>query len=450
MARAFAGIFMVAILLASCSADSPSTSVVGDATTAGEVTPSVATTETQPSLETSSADCGPIDGTPWEPGPESEMVTLIEDEGLTVRGAVYPRPDYEGRPWSQWGQGIVLADGRYLSAIGDHLGADGDSFVYEYDPETGTLTQIIDVLSLVDHVPGEWGFGKVHGQMVAGPCDDVLFATYWGSRKELTYTDSYGGDRLFRIDPDAEAVEDLGVLGEERGVPSLASWPAGGLVYAEAVDPTRSPNGGEFVVLDADSGDVVFSDGETSHVGFRAMAVDASGRAYFSVGEGRLAVFDPATNSVAEYPGELPGGWLRAATAPSPDGTIFAVTREPDIVFSMTPEGDVTTLGDARGYVASMVADPEGETIYYVPDAHGRSFMQGTPLIAVDTQTGEDRVVVEMNAAAEEILGVRLGGSYNVAMSADGGTIYVGMNAAPVSENNGGFGEVVLLEITLP
>jgi len=141
---------------------------------------------------------------------------------------------------------------------------------------------------------------------------------------------------------------------------------------------------------------------------------------------------------------------LRAATDPAPDGTIFAVTREPDVLFSMTPDGDVNELGPARGYVASMVADPEGETVYYVPDAHGRSFMQGTPLIAVDTETGEDRVVVEMNDAAEEMLGVRLGGSYNVAITPDGGTIYVGMNAGPLSDDGGGFGEVVLLEITLP
>ena len=378
------------------------------------------------------------------------MVTLIDDGGLVVRGALYPRPDYAGKPWSQWGQGIILGDGRYLSAIGDHHGADGNSFVYEYDPASGVLTQIIDVLSLTDHVSGDWGYGKVHGQMVAGPCNDVLFGTYWGTRKDLVYNDSYAGDRLFRIDPATATVEDLGVLAEARGLPSMASWPSGGLIYAEAVDPTQSPKDGEFVAVDAKSGEVVFSDGDTSHVGFRAMAVDAEGRAYFSVGEGQLAVFDPSTLSVSEYPGVLPGGWLRAATAPAPDGTIFAVTREPDVLFSMTPDGDVSELVAARGYIASMVADPEGETVYYVPDAHGRSFMQGTPLIAVDTQTGEDRVVVEMNAAAEDVLGVRLGGSYNVAITPDGGTIYVGMNAGPVSGDGGSFGEVVLLEITLP
>lgn len=379
------------------------------------------------------------------------MTSLIEDGGLTVRAALYPHPDYRGKPWSQWGQGVVLADGRHYSAVGDHLGVDGNTFIYEYDPDSDSLAPIIDVLDQIDHVPGEWGFGKVHGQIVAGPCDDLYFATYWGNRRDIVYTDAYGGDRLFRIDPDAETVSDLGVLMAERGVPSLASWPAGGLVYAETVDPTRSPNQGEFVVFDANTGEVVFSDDETSHVGFRSIAVDDAGRAYFSKGDGELAVFDPATSEISDFGGTLPGGWLRAATAPAPDGTIYAATREPDIVFAMNPSGEVTELGPARGYIASLVVDPSGSTVYYVPEAHGRSYRQGTPLIAVDTETGEESVVVEMNDAAEETLGVRLGGTYNMAISEDGKTLYIGMNVGPLADDaDSGFGEVALLIVELP
>ena len=58
----------------------------------------------------------------------SVPLTRIHDEdGITIDLAIYPHPDYEGNPWSQWGQGIVAPTGRYYSAIGDHLGADGNS-----------------------------------------------------------------------------------------------------------------------------------------------------------------------------------------------------------------------------------------------------------------------------------------------------------------------------------
>src|SRR5947207_15582695 len=67
-----------------------------------------------------------------------------------VRLMRYPRPDTPGN-WSQWGQGLVLAGGRFVSAIGDELGADGNSFVYVYDPATNQITRTDDVLSHVEH-----------------------------------------------------------------------------------------------------------------------------------------------------------------------------------------------------------------------------------------------------------------------------------------------------------
>jgi hypothetical protein len=68
-------------------------------------------------------------------------VQRIHDaDGITIDAAVYPHPDYIGNPWSQWGQGIVGPNGVYYSAIGDHLGADGNSYVYTYDPASGSLT----------------------------------------------------------------------------------------------------------------------------------------------------------------------------------------------------------------------------------------------------------------------------------------------------------------------
>ena len=103
--------------------------------------------------------------TPFTDGPTVEAKT-ISSKGPTVRAAIYPHPDHEGNPWSQWGQGLALADGRFFSAIGDHPGKDGNSYLYEYDADTNSLRQIADAQHVVGHEAGAWGYGKIHAQIV--------------------------------------------------------------------------------------------------------------------------------------------------------------------------------------------------------------------------------------------------------------------------------------------
>lgn len=379
----------------------------------------------------------------WDADVTAQAVTLLETDDVVVDAVVYPRPDYEGRPWSQWGQGIALDDGRFLSAIGDHLGRDGNSYIYEYDPASRQMIRIADALSLTPHVDGDWGYGKIHAQMVAGPCDDVLVTTYWGSRRDLTFTETYRGDVLFRLDPADRTIENLGPLVESHGVPSLAST-ASGLLYAEAIDPLGPPGTpvGQFVAFDPASGETVFADTDPSHIGYRSIAVDAAGRAYYSAGGGELTVYDPASNSASGFGATMPGEFLRAVTPPTSSGSIIGVTQDPAVFFTLDPAGSITTLGEAQGYTTSLGLSVDESEVYYVPDAHGGSWQLGTPLIAVDTATGDQRVVVELNDAAESALGLRLGGTYSVATH--GETIYIGMNAGDPGSDREAFGEVVL------
>ena len=82
-----------------------------------------------------------------------------------------------------------------------------------------------------------------------------------------------------------------------------------------------------------------------------------------------------------------------------------------------------------------------------MPGAHGNSADWGAALMAVDTTTGEEKVVAELNPLVEEALGYTVGGTYNVAVSSDGDTLYLGVN---VSEDDSGFGEVALPVLDLP
>jgi hypothetical protein len=200
------------------------------------------------------------------------------------------------------------------------------------------------------------------------------------------------------------------------------------------------------VVLNEAGAEVFRTD--TGHVGFRSMAVDAKGRAMFSTGGGELAVYDPAVNDVVGAITDLPGDWLRAATQPAPDGTIYGVTRNPDTLFSLAPDGTVRDLGPVRGYTTSLAMSPSGDTLYYVPYAHGGAWREGTPIMAVDAATGTETVLATVNTAAEELLGLTLGGTYNVAASRDGTTLFIGMNSGVVGAKDA-FGTVVLLIVHL-
>ena len=393
---------------------------------------------------------------PSGPANALEVVQAAAEGRPEIAMVRYPRPDRPPggtNPWSQWGQGLVLADGRFVSALGDHRGADGNSYLFVFDPKTRQLTRFADVLSHVQHTPGDWGYGKIHAQMVPGPCGDVYLATYWGSRTDLAYTDGYRGDLLFRLDPSDLSLQSLGAPVAEHGIPSLASRGRNGLVYGEATlpeapDPERGHDQGAFFVYDVRRKQVVFRSDDPSHAEFRNILLDAKGRAYVAGENGELLVYERRAAALRPLDQRLPGGgYLRASTAPAPDGTVYGVTENPEELFAMAEDGTIRDLGKAKGYTASLVLDPDGSRFFYVPGAHGDAYEQGTPVIAVDTSTGEQTVVAELNDLAEQHLGLTLGGSYSVAIDPKGTTLYVGLNAGETRDEP--WGEVVLAVVKL-
>jgi hypothetical protein len=395
-------------------------------------------------------------------GPSAEAVVVQQADADRPGVALvrYPRPDRAPggtNPWSQWGQALVLRDGRVLSAMGDHQGRNGNSYVFVYDPETKRLTRFGDVLSHVDHRDGAWGYGKIHGQIVAGRCGEAFFATYWGSPTGLEYGDGYTGDLVFRIDTSTLSIEPLGVPVPEHGVPSLAGFGRDELVYGEAVDPhsgeARDQQRGELFVYDTVKRKTIFRSSDRTNALFRNIMIDGRGRAYVADADGKLLVYEKGASELRPAGVQLPGGgWLRASTKPAPDGTVYGVTQGLDEdsywLFALQPDMAVRSLGKARGYTASLALDARGSRLYYVPGAHGDSYETGTPVMAVDTRTGEQDVLVELNRLAEDELGLTLGGSYSVAFDAKRRVLYVGLNAG-VSRDDP-WGEVALAVISLP
>ncbi|MGH9051370.1 MAG: hypothetical protein ACRDY4_16685 [Acidimicrobiia bacterium] len=437
-------LFVAALVVAGACASAPES---GD----GEPAPDAAV-----STDEARGDrCDPA-GEPAQPsGPGADAVTLQQGNGESpaVEAVVYPRPDYDGDPWSQWGQGLVLADGRFVSGIGDHLGRNGNSYFFVYDPERGRITRFTDVLSQVEHEDGEWGYGKIHGQIVAGACGEAYVGTYWGTDQGIEFGRSYRGDLLLRLDTATLELDALGAPLSEHGIPSLAGPGPEDLVYGEAVVPapeeTAGSKQGAFFAYDTAAGEVAFRADDERLNGFRNIIVTDDGTAYVSAVGSRLLVYEPGAQELRMHPEPLPGGFLRASTRPAPDGTVYGVTERPANLFALRPDGAIDDLGAAEGYTASLALHPDGDRFFYVPGAHGDSAeLGGTPLIAVDTETGEHTTVVELNELAEQELGLTLGGSYSVAVDPSGDRVYVSLNAG--ADRTEPWGEVVLVVVDLP
>ncbi|MEZ5409722.1 MAG: hypothetical protein R2761_16965 [Acidimicrobiales bacterium] len=380
-------------------------------------------------------------------GPKAELTTL--QESPYIGAAVYPRPDYEGNPWSQWGQAIVLADGRVVAGIGDHLGVDGNSYLFVYDPDERTLTRFADVASAVSHRSGEWGFGKIHSQMVDPGDGGVYFSTYWGSRRGLTYSGSYQGDVLFRIDQATLALQPVSVPVPRHGTPSLAT-DGRGLIFGEPVDPLvpedQFPAGGS-MVFDVRTGSVTTFPDDPARDVFRNIMVGTDGSAWFAGDGGTLLRYDPATERLSPADAVLAAG-LRASTAPDDDGVVYGVTEQPYRFFSFGPGGEVRDLSAPLSYTTSLALLPDGSAFLHVPGAHGDGGSLGAPLIAVDTDTGQQTTLVELADLVSRKLGLRLGGTYSVTVDPVRGEAQIGFNAGLAGGE--AWGEVVFVVVELP
>lgn len=382
-------------------------------------------------------------------GPQRQAAVTVEQADFesavvaSVHVARYPHPDYMGKPWTDWGQGIVLADGRYISGLGDHLGEDGNGYLYSYDPRDQELVQFADILGVLGQEPGHWGYGKLHSQMVRGYDGGIYFASYRGNRRGIRFDDVYDGDFLFRLDPDSLAVLPLTVPMPRHGIPSLATSNDGRLLYGEAVDPD---NKAAFFVYDIAAQAVVSRIHSEDHAVLRSILVGPDGAVYVSSNDDRLLRLEG--DELVFHDQRLPEPLLRAATLAASNGVTYGATRGTPIFFAIDSTGAVVTLSEGLAYTASLALNLEETGFYYMPDAHGGAFRRGAPLIEVDGETGAQTTIVELDPIAREHLGMKVGGSYSIAVDEQRRRVFVTVNIGP-DEARDGFGEVALFIITL-
>lgn len=367
-------------------------------------------------------------------------------EGVTVAKAAptidfmyFPGQTYPGKPWSNWGDGVA-ANGKYYTAIGDHLAPVGNAFVFEYDPDKKALRQLVDVRKLLNLPEGHYTPGKIHSRLDLGKDGWLYFSTHRGSEGVTTAANHYTGDWIIRCEPatgKAEVVAHAPVA--KHSIPCSILDPDRLIFYGgTAAGREVKDEGVRFLAYDVKNRKALYTgpDGPARYMIFAR----STGRVYYTTaGEkdaaGQLVRFDPTRAGPPEkIAGEI---GIRAATEETPQGVVYTVSqgqggRDAHIYAFDVKTEKVTDLGPAAAasntYVASLDADPTGRFLYYVPGAHGGGDRDGSAVVQFDTRTRARKVIAFLHPFYQQKYGCTPVGTYSTAVDAKGDKLYVTWN----------------------
>lgn len=348
----------------------------------------------------------------------------------TIDFLYYGEQTYPGKPWSVWGDGCV-ANGKYYSAIGDHLAPQGNAFVFEYDPQSKTQRTLVNVKKLLKMPEGHYAPGKVHSRIDMGSDGYLYFATHRGSTRVTTDEYHYKGDWIIRHHPGTGKTE-LVTQGPvpKHCIPTSVLDPDrlifyGGTAAGNRTDPDM------FFAYDVGKGKVLHTakNGPYRYIIFSK----STGRVYYcNEDEGPLMRYDPATG---QPPQRIEGAiGLRAATQETADGYVYTVSTRGDGTLWRfnTKTEKIDKIGDAavasQTYVTSLDADPTGRFLYYIPGAHGGAERDGSPVVQFDTKTRTKKVIAFIHPFYKEKYGYTPLGTFGSAVSEDGSKLYITWN----------------------
>jgi hypothetical protein len=363
----------------------------------------------------------------------------------------------KGTLWSSWGDGCVARSGKYYTSVGDHLGIDANSYVYEYDPMTRVLRRVVDVLRAIMHMLGLYGHGKIHAGIHEAADGTLYFATYWGKPKEVekAFTKGFEGSLLLRYDPKTGKTVNLGAIAPKQGLPASYFDARRQLVYFHAVYE------GDITVFDLAGGKVKFHGGRDVSEARRTFFGDSQGRTYFSGADDALHYYDPDKNQLAKTLAKLPsspgakkGDTLRAAAQrPAKNGVCYGMTAAGRL-FAFDPAGQtVKDLGpniQTGDYSAVMAISPDDKYLYYAPGAHGSGGKKhGAAVVQYEIATGRRKVLAFLQQPLLERLKWQIGGTYNLQIDPKGETLYCTFNGAAPG-NRSSFGQPAVVVIHIP
>ena len=371
----------------------------------------------------------------------AEGVTIAK-EAPTIDFAYVPGQTYKGKIWSVWGDS-TFANGKYYTAFGDHDAPGGNAFIYEYDPAKKSFRLICDIKKLLNLKEGMYVPGKVHTTLTMGSDGWIYFATHRGSTGITSTAQGYNGDWIIRCHPESAKSEIVaeGVV-RKHSIPTGFLDPKRMIFYAGTAPPTADKTAKiHFFAYDVVNKKVLcdVEDGPS-----RAMIFSKStGKVWYNESKGdKLMRWDPAKGgNPVEVKGQI---GLRAASEETVDGFVYTVSNrakgdDVELYKFNTKNEEIEKIGPLQVgvnmYITSLDVDPTGRYIYYIPGAHGGADKDGSPVVQYDLKTKTRKVIAFLNPYYKETYGASPMGTYSVALSDKGDTLFVTWNTNRGSKN---------------
>ncbi|MFP6762911.1 MAG: DUF2920 family protein [Planctomycetaceae bacterium] len=341
------------------------------------------------------------------------------------------------RLWSSWGDIAVAADGRVYCGIGDHgddAGGDARCFLYCWDPPARTLTQIVDMNQVVPPQPGQPAWSKVHAKIDQAADGKIYFsctlnAGQRAGNPNYRWTRELPGAQLYCYDPATGATR------------VAANLPPGRCTATSRLDRARNlwwchleaGQGDALYGLNLSTGQVVFQSTDGAVAFNRNFALLRDGSILFNATAEQPGLLRSPAHPIQHLNTSLPGSpGMRCSTRESRDQFIYGCTHGTHQLFRFhTGRQQFEQLGSnwlTGQYTTVMVLSPDGRFVYYLPGAHGKAFLHGTPVIQYEIAANRRKVIAFLAAGLEENTGFIPGGTYGIKLSSDGSTLYVNFN----------------------
>ncbi len=343
------------------------------------------------------------------------------------------------RLWSSWGDIGLASDGSVYCGIGDHhhdMAGDARCFIYRWDAEKKTLKQVVDMNKVVKAQPGQPAWSKVHAKIDEGPDKKIYFCCTLNDgnkagREDAGWTKQLPGGQLYQYDPQTGKTKVFANLPPRRCTATSLMDNKHNLWWCNL----EAGEGDALFALDMKTGKPAYQTKDGTVAFNRAFALLQDGSIIYN-GEESLRKLNAASKKDTPLPASFEGSpGMRAATLESDEGIVYGMTHRSTRMFQLdTKTGKAEDLGAnwlTGDYTTVAVLSPDQRFVYYMPGAHGKAYHTGTAVVQYDIAKRQRKVLAFLAPTFEEKCQYVPSGTYGVAISADGGTLYVNFNGHP-------------------
>jgi len=355
--------------------------------------------------------------------------------------------------WSNWSQGNYhVPTKKFYSSVGSHGFYKPRLYLVEYDTQTKTIKSLPEINEVLGRADSKYGDGKIHGWLDFYNGSDLYFCTYWCKYPEPSeeeFQSGYEGGLIMNYNVITGRFTNFGVPMPRSSWPYHRMDTRRGLMFAVGFF-------NEFLCYDIRKKEVRFAGflPEGMQWWVRTMLVDEETGYVYSTNHAEsdsnvhFIKYDPSKNRFYKLNSTVPvnkitgeRGQMRAHTKnKTKDGWFMGVVTGIPAgtggeLFKFYPDEDrVEDLGlcwtGKHRYTASLAMSPDEKYVYYIPAAHGKAHLEGTPIVQYNTQTGKRKVIAFLFPYFYDKYGYIPGGTFSIKLDDKGEQLFILFNGA--------------------